>query len=172
MQRTMPERNLKIVELPTDAQKYMMRFLAPADLIHLHAANRHFRKLVKAYLSDNPNIKKTIQEYQSRYRHHLFTVKTDRLNDYIEDEMDNLPANPLRHIIACIAGAVTCVSIGLMTNELTITRNTLFSIGALLLAIAVVIGGKYTLIDRRINHAYRQINQLNDMEAGRAPRLR
>jgi hypothetical protein len=172
MQRTLTERNLNLIGLPADVQKYMMQYLSPADLMRLHAANRHFKTMVEQYLDKNPTIKETIYTFQSRNQHLLFTIKTDQLNDYIEDEQDHLPTHPIRHITLSIIGAVACVSIGLMTSDLTILRNTLLAVGAFLLALAAVIGVRYAIIDRRINNAYHEINQLNHMEAGRLPRLR
>lgn len=168
MQRTMPERNLNLADLPADVHQYLMQFLSLQDLTRLKATNRHFNKQVKNYLS----AKTTPHQIKKTYRHHLFAVRTDNLNNYIENELDQLPNSPLKTIMILFVSSAASISLGLMTRDLPIASDILLAVGAILLASAVILGIRYAIIDRRIDHAYRQIDQLNDMEAGRLPRLR
>jgi hypothetical protein len=150
----------------------MMRFLPTEDLIALSGACRHFRKQVENYLSAATTDKKIAQAYNAKVRHRLFAARTDKLNDDIEDELDNLSSSPIKEIIFPVIGAATCITLGLMSNHLPIIRNTLLAIGAVLIVAAVILSIRYAIINHRIDHAYHQIDQLNDIEAGRRPRHR
>lgn len=172
MQRTQPEINLNLTNLPTDVFFSLMPFLPPEDLIALSGACRHLRAQVQNYLSAKTTSKRVVKAYNAKIRHRLFAVTTDKLNNDIEDELDNLPSNPIKEIILTIIGAAVCISLGLIFNDLPFIKNTLLAMAVILLVAASIFSLRCAFINYRIDSAYQQIDQLHDIETGKPPRHR
>lgn len=166
MQRTTTERNLKLPDLHDDALKHLLQFLSPADLISLHATNHRFKNLVADFLTYKENNK--IRKQCGRLFHR---AQSHELNDYI-DELNNTSNNTLKNILLMSASAAAVLSLSLMMKDLVILRNTLLAISAFLLTAAIVIGVRYFIINRQIDHTYHQINRLDDVEAANSRRIR
>lgn len=167
MQRTLPERNINLVELPTDAHRLMMQFLSFQDLIRLKGTNRLFRQRVKTYLEPQ---KPDSAEHQKNIRLHSLlqsSLKKNQLNDFIENEQNKLfYKNPAKAMMIFSASAATCILLGFLLQQQHAARNTLFVTGAILLTTAIIIGMQYAIINRRIHLAHHQLNLMFDIEAG------